>query len=313
MAAKSSVEKALARRGPLILDGGLATHLQHMGHDITGPLWSAVLLDRNPDAIVAAHRAYLDAGADCIISASYQASRTGFAKLGRSSTDADRLIALSVELARRARREFLAENFEGRQEPLVAASIGPYGAALADGSEYSGAYSVGRNELREFHLPRLALLDESGADLLAVETIPDIVEAEVLCELLQSARTPAWVSFSCRDQRAISDGTPLAEAAALFAEHSTALAIGINCTQPRLVSALIPEVCLGAPGKAVVVYPNSGESYDAVSKTWSGTACDLDNDFAVAEWHQAGAKLIGGCCRTGPEHIRALRERLRPV
>ena len=192
-------------------------------------------------------------------------------------------------------------------------SVGPYGAALADGSEYSGAYSVGRNELREFHEPRLALLDESGADVLAVETIPDIVEAEVLCELLQSARTPAWVSFSCRDERAISDGTPLAETTALFAEHTTVLAVGINCTPPRLVSALIPEARRGAPGKAIVVYPNSGESYDAVSKTWSGRACDLDNEFAVAEWHSAGARLIGGCCRTGPKHIRALRERLLPT
>jgi len=311
--AAAAFSNALDRHDPLILDGGLATHLQHMGHDITGPLWSAVLLDRNPDAIVAAHRAYLDAGADCIISASYQASRMGFAKLGWSSTDADRLIALSVELARRARREFLAENSESRREPLVAASVGPYGAALADGSEYSGAYSVGRNELREFHEPRLALLDESGADVLAVETIPDIVEAEVLCELLQSARTPAWVSFSCRDERAISDGTPLAEATALFAEHTTVLAVGINCTPPRLVSALIPEALRGAPAKAIVVYPNSGESYDAVSKTWSGRACDLDNEFAVAEWHSAGARLIGGCCRTGPKHIRALRERLLPT
>ncbi|MDH4108618.1 MAG: homocysteine S-methyltransferase [Gammaproteobacteria bacterium] len=311
MTVNSRFRRALERPGPLVLDGGLATHLQAMGNDLRGVLWSAALLERNPDAIVAAHRAYLEAGADCIISASYQASRMGFTKLGRSAGEADRLIARSVELALRARQEYLAGHPAAGFEPLVAASVGPYGAALADGSEYSGAYSVSRDELRDFHLPRLTVLDESGADILAVETIPDMVEAEVLCELLRDTNTPAWVSFSCRDESAISDGTPLAEAAALYADHPTVLAVGINCTPPQLIPALIRELRRAVPGKAIVVYPNSGETYNVTDKSWSGRACDLDKEFAVVSWHRAGAKLIGGCCRTGPDDIRAIRRRLQ--
>jgi len=306
----AAFRRALDQCDPLILDGGLATHLQAMGHDLSGVLWSAGLLERNPEAIVDAHRAYLEAGADCIISASYQASRRGFASLGLAADEADRLIALSVSLARRARDEYLADHSNRDIEPLVAASIGPYGAALADGSEYTGAYDVSADELRAFHAPRLALLDRSGADVLAVETIPDMAEARVLCDLLRSTTTPAWVSFSCRDEDSISDGTGLKEAAALFAGHPTVLVVGINCTAPALVSALIPEIRRGAPDKAIAVYPNSGEDYDATSKTWSGTACNLDDEFAVMSWYRAGAKLIGGCCRTGPKHIRAMRERL---
>lgn len=300
----------LDREGPVILDGGLATQLETMGHDISGSLWSAALLEHDPRAIVDAHRAYLDAGADCIISASYQASRRGFMSRGHSAAKADRLIVSAVELALTARDEFIADKKSPAEIPLVAASVGPYGATQHDGSEYTGDYDISDHDLGEFHASRLKLLDGSGADVLAVETIPNFREAQILCDLLDDVSTPAWVTFCCRDDNNISDGTPLWAAAALFAEHPRVLALGINCTPPRLISALIDEVKIAAPDKAIIVYPNSGEIYRTEDNSWSGQACDLDQDFRVVEWYRNGAKLIGGCCRTGPRDIAAIRNKL---
>lgn len=303
----NTFEERLENEGLVILDGGLATQLEAMGFDISGHLWSAALLHKQPRAIVDAHRAFLEAGADCIISASYQASRAGFMALGMQGNEADHLIASAVELAIEARREYLAAEPEVTLAPLVAASVGPYGATLQDGSEYTGNYDIDVDELRIFHAPRLRLLDESGADVLAVETIPNIAEAVVLAELLAHVDTPAWVSFCCRDSHSISDGTPLQTAAALFADHPRVMAVGVNCTAPGLINALIPEIKKSAPAKTIVVYPNSGEIYHADDNQWSGVACDFESDFDVRSWYRAGARLIGGCCRTGPEHIRAMR------
>jgi len=298
------------RDGPVILDGGLATQLEAMGFDISGSLWSAALLASNPAAIVAAHRAYLDAGADIIISASYQASRAGFMATGCSADEADELIVRSVELAATARAGYLADNPGKGRDPLVAASVGPYGASLHDGSEYTGDYGIPIKELHEFHAERLRLLDSAGADLLAVETIPDFGEARVLCELLEDVATPAWVSFSCCDERHLSDGSELWAAAGLFTGHPRVLAVGINCTPPAFITALIGEVKAACPDKAIVVYPNSGEIYRASDNSWTGKACDFDSDFNVDSWYAAGAKLIGGCCRTGPADIVRIRARL---
>ena len=302
--------KVLEQGRVVVLDGGLATQLESMGFNIDGDLWSAILLEQNPQAIIDAHRAYLDAGADCIISASYQASRRGFMSMGKTADQADRLIASAVDLALTARREYLLDNPTAESSSLVAASVGPYGAAVHDGSEYTGVYDVSEQALRDFHAERLAVLDQCGADLLAVETIPNFAEAKILCELLAQARTPAWVSFACCDEARISDGTMLASTAALFADHARVLALGINCTPPEFVTPLIREVRRVAPNKAIVAYPNSGETYHSSDNSWSGTACDFDNDFNVLAWKEAGAKLIGGCCRTGPENISALRSLL---
>lgn len=299
-------EQALRRDRTIILDGGFATQLEAMGFDISGAVWSAKLLDSDPQAIIDAHRAYLDAGADCIISASYQASRRGFISLGKTAEEADRLLVLSVELAIEARRRFMADRQDG-QQVLVAASIGPYGAIMRDGSEYTGDYGVSERDLRDFHAERLRLLDRSGADVLACETIPNIMEARVLCELLINVETPAWISFSCRDREHICDGTKLSDAVVMFADHPRVLAVGINCTPPALLAALIPILKTAAPNKAIIVYPNSGETYHADDKTWSGATCDFENDFNVSAWRDAGAKLIGGCCRTGPGDIAAIR------
>lgn len=299
-AAKTAFIEALKRQRPLLLDGGLATQLEAQGCDLDNTLWSASILLDDPQAIVDAGLAYLEAGAECIATASYQASREGFAKLGHSADEADRLMLLSVELAVRARDGFAGGKAGAR--PLVAASIGPYGAMLHDGSEYTGNYGVSNEALRLFHEERLQLFDGSEADVLAVETIPSLPEARVLAELLGACDTPAWISFSCRNGRQISDGTPLAEVAALFAGHPTVVAVGINCTPPQYATALIRILRETLPDKALVVYPNSGEKFNVSDNAWSGDVVAL----TAAEWVEAGAKLIGGCCRVGPDQIRAM-------
>jgi len=308
--AMNNFETALKHSGPVILDGGLATQLESMGFDIDGALWSAKLLASNPRAIVDAHRAYLAAGADCIISASYQASRKGFGLIGKTPEEADALIASSVELALQARQEFMAENTATDRAPIVAASVGPYGATQNDGSEYTGIYNASAKELREFHQQRLQILDQAGADVLAVETIPNAVEAEILADLLNKVQTPAWISFSCRNGQDLSDGTPLQEVAEQFFNHPRVHAVGVNCTPPEFITPLISILMIAAPDKSIVVYPNSGETYHSHDNSWSGMACDFDNEFDVVGWQAAGAKIIGGCCRTSPDNITAIRARL---
>ncbi len=310
MVSKYTFKEALDRNQPLLLDGGLATQLEAQGCDIGNALWSASLLQTNPDAIVEATRAYLDAGAECVATASYQASREGFASLGLSANEADGLMRLSVQLTVRARDEFIAENPAVEFVPLIASSIGPYGAMLHDGSEYNGRYGVSVETLREFHAARLQLFDACDTDVLAIETIPSMLEADVLVDLLAGCDTPSWVSFSCCDDTHICDGTPLAEAIALFRDHPKVIALGINCTPPQYAPELVRKVRKSAPDKAVIAYPNSGEIYHVESNSWSGTVTPGDCADAALTWVDAGAKIVGGCCRMGPEHIRAIRDAL---
>jgi len=303
--------EALARDVPLILDGGLATQLEAQGCDIGNALWSASLLQTNPDKIVAATRAYLEAGAECVATASYQASREGFANVGLSAMEADQLMLLSVSLAERARDEYLQAHPERTLVPLIAASLGPYGAMLHDGSEYRGDYGVSAATLRHFHASRLALFDDSGADVLALETIPSKLEAAVLAELLAGCMTPAWISFSCRDAAHVVDGTPVEDVASMFAGLPGVVAVGINCTPPQFAPDLVQRICSAVPGKAVMAYPNSGETYHVEDNSWSGTVTPGDCASAALAWVEAGANIVGGCCRMGPEHIRAIRTALR--
>ena len=189
---------------------------------------------------------------------------------------------------------------------MIAASIGPYGAYLADGSEYRGDYVVSDQELADFHQPRINLLDHSTADLLACETIPGFQEAKVLSAILENVKKPAWISFSCKDGQHISDGTPIEQCAAYFADHPTVFAIGVNCTPPKYVSALIRSIKTRSGNKKVVVYPNSGAVYDAESKTWSGLSDLSSCETMVKEWMGLGADIIGGCCGIGPKQIKAM-------
>jgi len=292
---------------PVVIDGGLATQCEAMGCNIDGNLWSGVLLRDDPQSIVAANRAYLDAGARIVTTASYQASRYGFMQEGSTASEADRLVQSSVALARRARDEFARDNPDAAM-PLIAASIGPYGAVQHDGSEYTGDYDVSADELREFHRGRLELLDTRDVDLLACETIPNAVEALVLSELLRDAQNSSWISFSCRDATHLADGTPLAGVAGSFAEHPRVLAVGANCVPPDIVVSLIATLRSAAPEKSIVVYPNSGEVYCVENNTWLGTATPLQCEYAANEWIAAGATIVGGCCRIGPGQIAAMAQ-----
>ncbi len=306
---KTAFADALRQSGPILLDGGLATQLEAQGCDIGNALWSASILRTDPQAIVDASRAFLDAGARCIATASYQASRDGFASAGIGPAEADKLMLLSVSLAEQARVEFLAGEPSPEITPLVAASLGPYGAMLHDGSEYTGDYAVSSETVARFHASRLPLFDDSTADVLALETIPSGAEAELLAELLRDCRTPAWVSFCCRDETSLSDGTPLAEAASPYRDHPTVLAVGVNCTAPQFIVPLIRTLKEALPCKAVVAYPNSGELYDATDNAWLGRG--TSGSLPVLDWVAAGAKLVGGCCRVGPAQIRRMAEQLK--
>jgi homocysteine S-methyltransferase len=299
----------LAAEKPIVIDGGLATQCEAMGYNIDGELWSAQLLQSNPRAIVDATRAYLDAGSRIVATASYQASRQGLEASGLSAAEANALILSSVNLARQACDEYLAAN-PGAEQPLVAASIGPYGAILHDGSEYTGDYAVNDEDLRAFHEERLRLLDTSDADLFACETIPSGREAAILADLLAALSKPAWVSFSCRDEGHLADGTPIGTAARYFSDHAAVPALGVNCVPPQVVLPLIAELKRAAPGKAIVIYPNSGEVYRAEDNSWHGTSTPLQCAKAVREWIGAGANLVGGCCRIGPEQIAAMSQSL---
>jgi homocysteine S-methyltransferase len=298
----------LAAGRPVLIDGGLATQCEAMGCNIDGDLWSAVLLQSSPRALVDAHRAYLDAGAEIIATASYQASRKGFMVAGLSAADADALILSSVALAVQARDEFLQANPETDRVPLIAASIGPYGAVLHDGSEYTGQYDISANELREFHRERIELLDQSEAGVLACETIPSFPEAQILCDLLQNTEHPAWVSFSCRDEQHLCDGTLIEDAAGLFFDHPNVLALGANCVAPGIVLPIIDALKGATPNMAIIVYPNSGEIYHAEDNSWAGTVTEMQCKESAQQWIAAGAKLVGGCCRIGPEQIAAMAE-----
>ena len=290
---------------PLLLDGGLSNELERQGCDLNQKLWSAQLLASNPEAIVLAHLSYLEAGAQCIITSSYQATLPGFMAIGYDQHSASALIQKSVHLAEEARNRFMLSNPD-QPKPLIAASIGPYGAYLADGSEYRGNYNISNQDLTDFHEPRLTLLGNSTADILACETIPCFQEAEVLSTCLKNFSKPAWISFSCKDDKHISDGTPIEKCAAFFAHHPTVFAIGINCTSPNYISPLIRSIRTNSGDKKIIVYPNSGDVYHAESKTWTGLSDSLSCELMVKEWMDLGASIIGGCCRIGPDQIKAM-------
>ena len=302
----------IERQGALVLDGGLATELEQRGADLSDALWSARLLADDPALIRQVHLDYYWAWADCCTSASYQASVPGFVARGMSPDAARALILRSVTLAVEARDAFWAAGpHRQRLRPLVAASVGPYGAYRADGSEYRGDYDLDEAGLLAFHRERWALLVASGADLLACETIPSFAEARVLADLL--AQTPgawAWFSFTGRDGAHISDGTPIAECAAYLAGRSGVAAVGINCTPPRLIPDLIRAIA-AVTDTPIIVYPTSGESYDPLAKRWRGESVPAEFGTFSREWRKLGAALIGGCCRTTPAHIRQISDRFR--
>jgi homocysteine S-methyltransferase len=293
--------RILEEHGTVVLDGGLATELERRGADLKDPLWSAKVLVEDPDAIAEMHMAYFDAGADVAISASYQATFEGLAGRGIDRTDAATLMRRSVELAREV----------AGVERLVAGSIGPYGAMLGNGAEYTGDYDKDEDELVEFHVPRLEALAEAGPDVFAVETIPSFAEACALVRALEKVpEIPAWVSFSCRDGRHICDGTSIESAVEVVTTAPGVVAVGVNCTSPLHVERLV-ETISAMTMKPVVCYPNRGSFWDPMRKTWTDPPRqDARPPLRPLAWKEAGASLIGGCCGTTPEDIAAAAEAL---
>jgi S-methylmethionine-dependent homocysteine/selenocysteine methylase len=298
----TSLLDALAA-GPVVLDGGLSTELESRGHDVSSALWSARLLRDDPAAIVAAHAAFAAAGAQVATTASYQATIEGFGAAGVDADEARRLIASSVALAR-----------EGQGDGWVAGSVGPYGAMLADGSEYTGGYveTMTVADLRAFHRPRMELLAAAGADVLACETVPAAAEAEALIAEAAALGVPIWLSLTtvldddgvARTRR----GERAADVFAMAAGIDAVIAVGVNCTAPSAVGPAVAAAAAAA-GKPVVAYPNSGEGWDAAARHWTGAPGIATGD--VPRWVEAGARLVGGCCRVRPEHIAELARAAR--
>jgi homocysteine S-methyltransferase len=287
-----------------VLDGGMSNALADRGHRLADDLWTARLLRDAPGEIAAVHRTYFAAGATVATTASYQASVPGFERAGMSRAEAETLVVRSVTLAREVRDELAADGITR----LVAASVGPYGAVLADGSEYHGRYGLTRTQLHDFHRPRIELLAAAGPDLLAVETVPDADEAEVLVEIVADVGVPAWLSYSVAGDTTRA-GQPLADAFAVAAGVDPLVAVGVNCCDPDDVAAAL-DVAARVTGRPGVAYPNSGQGWDNGTHSWTGPT---SYDVTMAPgWVAQGAAYVGGCCQVGPADIAALAATLSP-
>lgn len=286
----------------LIGDGGLATELEARGHDLSDALWSARLLLDAPDEITAVHTAFYRAGAVIATTASYQGCVDTFAARGIDRHQTARLLQRSVTLAQTARA-----GIGDDRARWVAASAGPYGAGLADGAEYRGRYGLSVAQLAAWHRPRLETLAEAGPDVLALETIPDIDEAEALIGLIAQFELPAWLSYTIAGGRTRA-GQPLRDAFAVAAETPQLAAVGINCCSPIDVLPAI-EAAKTVTDKPVIVYPNSGERWDRDRHSWAGPS--RFSAEPAPDWVAAGARIIGGCCRVRPAEIAELARVLR--
>ncbi|HEX3964776.1 MAG TPA: homocysteine S-methyltransferase [Trebonia sp.] len=280
----------------IIADGGLATELEDQGHDLSDDLWSARLLTDAPEAIRAAHLAYFRAGAMIATTASYQASFAGFAARGIDSGEAARLLRRSVTLAQEARAELAGD---GRQR-WVAASVGPFGAMLGGGQEYVGRYGRSVWQLRDWHRPRAEVLAEAGADLLAVETIPDVDEARAVVSVVSELGMPSWLAYTISGDQTRA-GQPLREAFAVAAGIPQIVAVGVNCCAPSDAAAAV-SLAAEVTGKPVIAYPNSGEAWDARRRVWAARPRPPFQDLAP-QWVAGGARIVGGCCRVTPSDI----------
>ena len=304
---KTNFDEVKEQKELIILDGAMATELERKGLNLNDELWSAKVLAEQPEAIKEVHYDYFKNGADAGTSASYQASMAGFIKKGYSKQEAKDLIAHSMELLLSARKDWWEK--EGRESgrvfPLAIGSIGPYGAYLADGSEYTGNYQVSEQELQEFHIRRMEILKETGAELFALETFPCLYEAVLCANMMERIGADYFVSFSCKNNNQIHDGTTIAQCAKALTGLKHLKAIGVNCTQPQFVEDIIKQY-KEATTLPIVVYPNSGELYDANDKVWHGSKEQKTYGEWAKEWYQAGATIIGGCCRTTPNDINQI-------
>ncbi len=304
---RQSFEELNKQKNLIVMDGPMGTELERRGYNVNDRLWSAKILRDDPAAIRRIHYDYCAAGADILTCASYQASVKGLCEAGCSQARAEELIALSLRLVQEARESWWEEGgrLSGRPLPLAAGDIGPYGAYLSDASEYTGAYRLSRSEYREFHLPRMRILQETGAEIFAVETMPRLDEALVCAELLEEMGADYWISFTFRDESHICEGRPVSEVTAALRDLPHLKAVGVNCTPPEYVRGIVRRLRAGTD-LPICVYPNSGEIYDGVTKTWHGVPGAQTFDGMARGWYAEGARLIGGCCRTTPDDIRTI-------
>ena len=292
---------------PFILDGGLSNEIEALGCDLNHPLWTAKCIEEDPNKVVQVHLNYLNAGANCIATMSYQASIPGLIKHGYSKNEAKAIIQKSVDLAVQA-REVFKEKTKDTKDTIIAASIGPYGAYLADGSEYNGNYKISVDELREFHAERLSIFAESKADLLAFETFPDYNELKVIDELIRKHSKKCWVSFSCKNESKLADGTPLGKCAELFLNNENVIAIGANCIAMEWVAQIISNLKTHSGDKRIIIYPNGGGYFDSEEKVWKNPVTGLVFEEEASKWMAMGASMIGGCCRIGSKDINRLHQ-----
>lgn len=309
---KSPLTDLLAENGLLVIDGGLGTELEVRGCTLNDKLWSAKVLVENPQLIYQVHLDYYRVGADFVITSSYQASVEGFARRGLNETESLALIGKSVELAKQARSDYLHE-IDQAKNLLIAGSVGPYATLLADGSEYHGTYQLSHNEYVSFHRPRINALVSAGVDILCFETIPSISEVQSQLKLLtEFPSMTAYFSFSLRDADHICDGTPLSMVLELVNAQPQVVCVGVNCIALEKVSAVL-HTLKRFTTKPLLVYPNSGEQYDPITKTWVTRIDKQSLVDHIDEWLCIGAKMIGGCCRTGPLDIAKIAEKLKPL
>jgi homocysteine S-methyltransferase len=297
--------------GLRVLDGGLATELERAGCNLVGPLWSGEVLRTQPEKVLAVHSSYLDAGADCLLTGSYQVSAKGFREIGLTGEDARKAILQSVALAEQACRKYPVAEITAGHKPRrlwIAGSLGAYGAALHNGAEFHGHYDIGRAELATFHAERVEAMAGTNADFLAFETVPSVEEAEAIMDALtRFPKLAAYISFTCRDDGHTGHGETIEDCARLLDSHPQIIAIGVNCTAPRHILSLIRRI-RDVSSKRIAVYPNSGETWVAETRTWAGQSDPAEFGALARTWRKAGADWIGGCCRTGPGHVRAVRD-----
>lgn len=302
---RAVLEDVLRKNGRMVIDGSMSTALEHLGANLNSRLWTAKALAQTPELVKQVHLDYFKAGADCGITCSYQATIPGLMENGYSEEEAKALIARSVTIFLEAREEWWeAEGKEsGRAYPLCLAGIGPYGAYLADGSEYRGKYGVSKAKLRAFHKERMEILWNAGADILLIETQPSLEEALIEAQIAEEIGADYWISFSCCDGKHINEGDAIATCAKAFSVgHPYLKMIGVNCTKPEYIAELIGEL-KSATDLPVAVYPNSGEEYDPLTKTWHGAADAKSFGAYALEYFRSGADAVGGCCTTVASHV----------
>lgn len=293
----------IRRTGSVVIDGAMSTALEKLGCDLNDKLWSARVLIEDPAKIRQVHVDYFEAGANVAITASYQATEAGFRERGINSETACNLIAQSVMLAKEARADFLARHPEKDPKSLlIAGAVGPYGAYLANGAEYTGDYHLSSDEYRAFHQLRLRALVEAGADFLGIETQARLDEVKVILDMIEKLDAAAWVTFTLKDSGHIADGTPIEEAAEVCGKHPLVDAIGINCVKREVVAEALRRIS-SVTNKPMIVYPNSGETYDPSTKTWHHPVTGPGWENFISKWKSMGAVCLGGCCRTLPSDI----------